>query len=91
MNHRKISQLFLILKDFDFFKVVWKGAYAIIITCCFSAFRKLVKEEIALGPGQYYISLYTFLYKESKHMNETGEANKLLHPWKKMGEIYSES
>ena len=37
------------------------------------------------------MSLYTFLYKKSKQMNETGEAGKLLHPWEKMGEIDSKS
>lgn len=85
MNHCKISQLFLVLKAFDFLKVLWKGAYAIIITCRFSAFHKLVKEEIALEPGQCYISLHAFLCKESKHMNETGEANKVLPPREKTG------
>lgn len=29
------------------------------------------------------MSLCIFLCKENKHMNETGETNKLLHPWEK--------
>lgn len=89
MNQRKISQLFLIFKAFDFLKVLWKGAYAIIITCCFSAFHKLVKEEIALESGQHYISLYIFLYKESKHMKQVEQISYCTH-WRTMVEIYSE-
>lgn len=85
MSHCKISQLFLILRAFDFVKVLRKVAYAVIITRWFSAFQKLVKEEITLKLGQCYVSLYIFLCKESKHMNETGETNKLLHPWGKNG------
>lgn len=88
----KLVRFFLILKDFDFFKVVWKGAYAIIITCCFSAFCKLVKEEIALEPGQYYISLYTFCIKKvSIWMKQVKQISYCIHGRKWVKSILSHS
>lgn len=48
MNHGKISWLYLILRTFDFLKVLREVAYTITITCWFYTFQKLVKEKIAL-------------------------------------------